>query len=331
MVDALSAAIVAAMAGEGARLRRGTVETVSPLTVSIEGFIVPAVDGQGGLLRQGGAVLTITQAGAVWVVAEISKRPLRGTISAIVGTTVTVTTASGTIASVPVIAGTAVLGQPATLLWGDSGCVAIVGGSTSTPAPMPAPGAVTPGDDDPILTPGGMDQDRWEDATMDVRPTTVCSSRGGAYRTDTQGARRAIQGYPLVIFGEADNRPSTGWFFYGGRLKYEGTAECISATLRLAAPSDGGAVFDLRTHTQQSKGSTPPTASTTRVKYASVKDGETVDVDLGVDVGQQMLTGAVRGLAVVSDSWLSYGTALGPVERTLAGRIVLKIRRKVSA
>ena len=166
---------------------------------------------------------------------------------------------------------------------------------------------------------------------MDVRPTTVCSSRGGSYRTDTQGARRAIQGYPLVIFGTPDTRPSTGWFFYGGRLKYEGTAECISATLRLAAPSDGGAVFDLRTHTQQSKGSTPPTASTARVTYAAVKDGETVDVDLGVDVGQQMLTGAVRGLAVVSDSWLGYGSALGPVERTLAGRIVLKIRRKVSA
>lgn len=325
MADVLADSILG-VGSSPPRYRIGVVRTLSPLVVSVDGVDCLAIDVTATPLPVGASVLTQTMDGTVWVTNDLTKRPMRGTVTAVTSGTVTVSTTAGSIAAVPVVAGTAALGATITLLWGQQGCVAIAGGSTAAPAQPPRPTAT----EDPALrpTPGDMDKDRWESATIDARATAACTSRGGSYRTDGSAPIRAFQGR----YSGGVSQDNTGWFFYGAQLKAKG--QCTGCTIRLVRPRSTGTAaqvaFAMRLHGATKKGSSPPGLVGSLAATARLAWGDTVTVNLGADIGQALLDGIAAGVALVYTGTSNYGALLGPSESALAGRIVIKYRRKVS-
>lgn len=331
MADVLADAVLG-VGSTPPRYRIGTVQTLSPLVVLVDGVACPAIDVTDTPLPVGAQVLTQTLDGTVWFTHDLTKRPMLGTVSAITSGTVTVETTAGALTSVPVAAGTATLGATVTILWGSQGAVVLAGGSTAAPAPPPTPPkqAETDTGDTPRLTPGDMDKERWERATIDARATAACTSRDGSYRSDGNAPRRAYQGR----YSGGSSQDNRGWFFYGSQLRRAGTSECLSCTVRLTRPRQAGTAskvgFVLRLHGQQKKGSSPPSLVGSLTKTANLAWGDTLTVNLGTEIGQAFLDGTARGLALVYSGTSQYGALLGPSESALAGRIVIKYRRKVS-
>lgn len=319
----LAAAILARIPSTAA-YRVGVVDTVSPLTVLIDGVSMAAVSASPVALVVREQVLVQVADGTAWVTSVLEPRPQSGTVVSVASGSVTVTAGGRTYESVPVAAGTATMGATVTLLWGSVGAVALAGGSTSAPASPPAPAKP----DDPPPTPGGMDRDRWEDALIDARAIRVMTARSGSWRGDGQATVRAYQG--RYRSGDSDN---TGFIFYGGQTAVPG-AIATGCRIRLVRPRQVGTAgpvdFRLRLHGAASPGGTPPAILSGAPIVASLRWGDSITVQLGADIGQRFLTGEARGIAVVYSGTSDYGALCGPTESTLACQLLIDHRRKAT-
>lgn len=319
------AAAILAQRQSAATYRVGIVRTVSPLVVAVDGVDTPAIRALSGALGVDEQVLVETIEGNSWVTHCLEPRPQQGVVQAVSGGLASVDAGGRTYASVPVIAGTATLGATVSLLWGSVGVQAIAGGSTASPSSPPSP---TGTGISPAPTPGSMDADRWESALIDARPVTVTTSRAGSWRTDGNAAYRAYQGhYPG---GVSDD--NTGWFFYGTALQAAG--EATGCTVRLVRPRQvgnaGDVDFQVRLHASATKPGSPPAVLAGSPAVASLAWGETLTLSLGAAIGQQLLDGTAKGLALVYSGTAEYGALLGPTEQALAGQLVIPYRRKVT-
>ena len=300
--------------------RVADVASLDPLTVLVDGVEMDAINAAGAAVAVGEQVLAQVVNGTVWVTGVLAARPQSGTVMSVVSGVISVEADGRTYSGVPVTAGTATLGATVALLWGSTGVVALAGAAT-VPVPTPPPPQPAPVKPTPVKT-------RWETATIDARPVTVCSSRGGAWRSDGNARTRALQGrYSGGV--DADN---TGWYIYGPQLAVAG-AECLSCTVRLVRPrSTGNAApvdFRLRGHTAKKRGSAPPVPGAA-LGTAALAWGDTVVHDLGPDIGQQLLDGTLAGVCLVYSGTADYGALLGPTESPLAGQIKIRYRRKVN-
>lgn len=166
-------------------------------------------------------------------------------------------------------------------------------------------------------------ESRWEPAMIDARCTEARTARGGSWRTDSPASYRAIQGFWSA------GSPNTGYFFYGGSLRGEGSV--TAARIELVRPRAGGSSgpvrFNLRLHGAESPGSSPPALQDGSV-IAPISWGERVTVDIGTSWGQKLLNGEASGVAIASSGSSDYGILLGPAEAQLAGRIIIEYMRK---
>lgn len=187
-------------------------------------------------------------------------------------------------------------GDHVALIWGDQGAVGVVAG---TPAPPP-PASVAPPPPD-VVDPGDL-------STIDARPDHARTWTSGGWATDRNGQRRATQG-----------PDSVGIYTYGPSM-LTADGHCVTAHLhitRATTPGDELATITVGTH--------DGTPDLTTVTTVDVLRGDTVLVDLGADVGQQMLDGLVTGVGI-------HGTQpaalLGPDEHPLSGQLLITYTRK---
>lgn len=319
----LSAAVLGRIV-DGATIKLGTVGTVSPLVVAIDGAPMPAILADPIALAVGEPVTCALSGGVVWVLGSGALRPQSATVTASGGGTVAVSSGSWSMSGVLVLVGSPSIGSTVALVWGSEGVYALAATGAPT-APSPPAGVESPLPSNPAE----MDAGRWEPATIDARPTAVRTSRSGAYRSLTDTGSSAYQGhYPGGI--SADN---SGWFFYGGATDAAGIAE--SASIRLIRPraaGDAGPVdFRLRLHTATTPGASPPTATADAEKPVALSWGDDVTYQLGAAWGQKLLDNAAAGIGLVYAGTTDYGYLEGPTAtHPLAGQLIIRYRRQVS-
>ena len=90
----------------------------------------------------------------------------------------------------------------------------------------------------------------------------------------------------------------------------------------------GDVDFRIRLHAVTGNPGSPPSLFSGSPIIAPLKWGETALVDLGATIGQQMLDGTVRGLAISYSGTAQYGALYGPSESALAGQILIDYQRK---
>lgn len=287
-----------------------TVASTSPLRVNAGGAVVEAFRAGGVPVAPGERVI-IPATGPAWILASAEPRPQTGTIAALSGTTAVVNAGGRSFHGVPVITGTPEVGSGVTLLWGETGAVALVAAATPA-APPPQAGG---GDAPPVG--GGV-------VTIHAAAIDCGTARAGQWRSDGQARTRAYQGW----YAGADRRPNSGFWFFGGQLRGEGT--CTSCTMRLVRADTAGqsapVPIRISLHTAETRPGTPPTLGPV-VSTPALARGETGIVDLGAGVGQALLNGTYAGVGISSTSSSDYACLLGPADDALAGQITLTYHR----
>lgn len=311
---------------DGAVLRQGVVDTVSPLMVALDGVPVPAQLEHPMALAVGEPVNCAMAGGVVRVMGSAASRPQYATVAAVAGSTVAVTAGSWSMSGIPILTGSVpAVGATVALLWGAAGAYAIA--SAAAPAAPPSPAAEST---IILATPAEMDADRWEDATIDARATAVRTSRSGAWRTDGDTIGNAYQGHYAGGIA-ADN---SGWFFYGGALDAPGgvATACTLRLIRPRAAGNAGTVnFRLRLHTGATVGASPPSLTADAEKVAGLSWGDDLTYNLDTAWGQKFLDGTASGIALVYAGTTDYGRLRGPsADYPLAGQLIIRYRRKVS-
>lgn len=189
-------------------------------------------------------------------------------------------------------------GDQVALIWGDQGAVGVKAGTPA--APPPASDAPPPPD---VVGPGDL-------STIDARPDRARTWAGGGWAADRNGLRRATQA-----------PGSIGVYEYGPGM-LQGDGHCVTAQLhivRATTPGDEHAQITFGTHDD----SIPPTL--TAVATVTLPPGNTATVDLGPEVGQQMLDGHITGVGIHGDD---PAALLGPDEHPLSGQLLITYTRR---
>lgn len=308
-MDSLSGALHTQRGVHAGIVQVATVASTSPLQVSIGPAILEAYRVGGVPLAVGERVL-IPASGPAWILGSAEPRPQTGTIAALSGTTATVNAGGKSYYGVPVVSGSPSIGMGVMLLWGEAGAAALV---TSA----------VPGAPPPIA--GSTDQGGGSTITVHASATDCATARAGSWRTDGAARYRAYQGY----YAGADQRPNSGYWFYGGQLQGEGT--CTRCTVRLTRADTAGVSaavpIYISLHAATDRPGTPPTLGPV-VSTPSLARGESGVADLGASVGQALLNGSYAGIGISHSGSSDYACLLGPADDALAGQITLTYTRR---
>lgn len=291
-----------------------TVTSLDPLTVSVDGVDVAAINLTGHRLMRNEQVWTVRGGGLTRVTHLGEPRPQMGTVVTATGSVAVVEAGGRTFTDVPIIVGTPTAGATVAMSWGADGAIGFVTASApaSPPAPPAPPAPSRPVAPDDVLT-------------IDARALSARTARGGSWRTDGSASRRAYQGR----YSGGVAQDNTGFWFYGpDALRADGVG--LSAVLRVTRPREVGMAgkigFRIATHTAPTQPSTPPTLTSRGTVYVAWGDTETID--LGADVAQQMLDGTIAGVGLLYSGTSEYGALLGPDEAPLSGQLTITYRRR---
>lgn len=302
------------LSGRPVLLETATVTSVEPLTVTVGGIDVPALNLTGHRLMRNEPVWTTRHNGIIRVTHIVTPRPQMGTVVTATGAVAVVEAGGRTFTDVPIIVGTPDPGATVALSWGADGAIGFVTAAVPAmpPAPPAPPPATAPSSPDDVLT-------------IDARAISARTARGGSWRTDGTASRRAYQGR----YSGGVAQDNSGFWFYGtDALRADGVG--LSAVLRLTRPSEVGTAgkvgFRVATHTAPTQPGTPPALTYRATVY--IAWGKTETIDLGATVAQQMLDGTIAGVGLLYSGTSDYGALLGPDESPLSGQLTINYRRR---
>ena len=276
----------------------GVVSSLTPLAVDVGGASIMAAS----MMPQwrhmvGDRVLTLQARGRCWIIGSTAPRPLTGVATAVTGTTATVTAAGHTLTGVPWVGAAPQPGQGVALGWGDSGVIIL--GPLSAPAPaappqLPAPDLTLPRHAGPV---GG-------------------SVSGVASHAGTWAGAARQPSAPQIWQGQASAQAprQVGYLWWSGSLTApSAVAAPGQARITLTRHADYGG-RDARLLRIIACPQPEPPATGLPSRTGSVYDlgtclpGETRSWPLPDQLAQQLLDGAIYGLALVGADYLAvYG------------------------
>lgn len=301
------------------------VETVSPLTVTIDGATHAAVSWMGMWQHYAeDRVLVIRSRGRVVIIGSLATRPTSATVGSTGSGRATVTDDTGrTISGLPYVGSAPGNGTRVGIVWGQDGgfisgvLSATVGG---------APGTDSETDPLPPELPAAL-----ETGTSTQAAAASATARGGAWRTEGPTAtstRYAMQGH----WTSGSTSDNTGYWFYGRGLMVAGATASGGGSIRLTRDSATGmsaaANIYLARHASHTKPGSPPALIGSAVLIGTLRYGQTGTFDLPAGFAQDLLDGTAGGVAIVYAGTTHYAALAGPKVDPSAALISLPYTRE---
>lgn len=301
--------------------RIGTVATLSPLTVALDGDVVPAVSELSMWSLAVGEPVVVERNAArnSWrLTRSLQTRPQWATVSSVASPTAVVVDGAGGTWTVTLSGAAPAIGARVIILWGPDGGVIVSTQTTAAAPTAPPPEVQAPADADapPAAVSRGVTR---------VSAVTTGTYRGGALRTDGNAAHRLYQGH-WIGSGLGDN--SAAWF-YGARFPDAGT--CTSASIWLgrvaeSVGSNAAVVIHLWLHTAATRTAGPPTTTGTEHTAVTLARGEGAECPIPTAWGQALIDRTAYGISLVYSGTADYAALrglTGPEATAQSGRITL--------
>lgn len=307
------------------RATPAVVETVSPLTVTIDGATTPAVSWLPNWEHLAtDRVLILRGRGRVEIVGTLATRPTSAIVGSVGSGLATVTDGSGrTISGLPYVGTAPAVGATVGIVWGSDG--GFIAGILSTTAPGTAPGTESPTDPNPPDLPNAI-----QSGTATAAATWSATARSGSWRADGNTAPRYVMQGHWTSGSTADN---SGFWGYGRGLAVAGATAAGLGTIRLTRDSATGmstaANIYLTLHGAHDKPGSPPALISGPVLVGTLRHGQVSDPPFALPSGwaQALLDGTAGGVGLSYAGTAHYAALAGPSVDPSAALISLPYTR----